>query len=120
MLTALRNGFRIIDEEKIDHWLEVIKSGKSTKEMPFSIRIYNIQLIVPELKRYCLEQYKKHNNILISNFYYTPNSENQCMTYHSDICDIVAMQIEGMKTWHFPLDENTHDYLYDYSKTSVK
>lgn len=66
-----------------------------------SFRLTNVQLFVPQLKKFCHDFEKQRGHILSVNLYYTPHSEAQCFDYHQDSQHSFSYQLLGEKNWTF-------------------
>jgi len=66
-----------------------------------SFRLTNVQLYHAPVKKICDEFYQESNKVMTANLYYTPHSEAQCFTWHSDNQYSLTYQLQGEKRWSF-------------------
>lgn len=68
---------------------------------PYSLKLTNLQLLVPELQDLCAEYLSVHGEAMYINFYITPNDRAQCFSHHGDLEEIMIYQLSGKKRWVF-------------------
>lgn len=98
---------------------------------PYSFRLTNVQRLSGEIREACQLLEKHYQRTVVCNLYFTPGPDKNCFTYHVDHQDTYIVQLNGAKTWLFPLDESGNYFRYikdgsfeaslvkDYKKKSI-
>ena len=127
-LSAFKEGKGInFDKEELIKKLKA-KSIVDLDELSYSLRITNVQKLIPQIRKVILYIYKKYGLASSCNMYFTPNKQNNCFLYHSDYQETLIYQMFGDKIWNFPVDEddnyvripNFSSYGYTPDKTVEK
>lgn len=122
-INATLEGF--INGERVEISLNEIQNLKSLNK---SFRLTNIQLYHGPVKKLCDDFYLETNKVMTANLYFTPHSEAQCFTWHSDNQHSLTYQLSGEKRWSFLQKNNvflkeTHEQeivLKDYLAKKIE
>ena len=105
-LSAFKDGKSAeLDKEGLIEDLQ-LSSIIELNNMSYSLRVTNIQKLIPQIKEAVILIFKKYGLACACNMYFTPNKNNNCFVYHSDYQETLIYQVYGEKTWVFPLDED--------------
>lgn len=90
-----------------DFTLKDLLNCTDYNQIPCSVRITNIHILLPEISKTCMGLYKKHETTFSCNLYLTPGNDKNCFKFHVDDQITYIYQVSGSKKWIWPVKDQT-------------